>query len=175
MKKLLLLVTVAALFAACQNKPERYTTTSTNIDVIKKLVSDYEAGNWDAWTSNYSDSAKIYQNTWKKSATPKETSASLQGLLDNTSSYGFKHGEDEIFFEQTIDDKGETWVNFWGVWHGTLAANGQELEVPVHLTCHMIDGKIAEEYGFYNLSEVMAALEVIEATKMDIEMSAMEE
>jgi len=165
MKKLFLLGLTIVLLTACQNKPERFTTTSPNIDVIKKLVSDYEAGNWEAWAANYSDSAKIYHNTWKKGATPEETSDALKAILANTSSYGFDHGEDEIFFEQTIDDDGETWVNFWGDWHGTLAANSQEIEIPVHLTCRMVDGKIQSEYGFYDVSEFVLALQAIDAEK----------
>lgn len=165
MKKLFLLGLAIVLFTACQNKPERFTTTSSNIDEVKALVADYEAGNWASWASHYADSAKIYHNTWKESATPQETSDALKAILANTSSYGFDHGEDEIFFEQTIDDDGETWVNFWGDWHGTLAANGQEIEIPVHLTCRMVDGKIVSEYGFYNISEFVSALQAINAAK----------
>ncbi|WP_445957903.1 nuclear transport factor 2 family protein [Yeosuana sp.] len=165
MKKLFLLGLIIVLFSACQNKPERFTTTSPNIDVVKKLISDYEAGNWEAWATNYSDTAKIYHNTWKKSATPKETSEALKATLANTSSYSFDHGEDKIFFEQTIDDDGDTWVNFWGDWHGTVAANGQEIEIPVHLSCRMVDGKIANEYGFYDVSEFVLAMQAIDAAK----------
>lgn len=165
MKKLFLLGLTIVLLTACQNKPERFTTTSANIDVVKKLVSDYEAGNWEAWATKYADTAKIFHNTWKKGATPQETSDALKAILANTSKYGFDHGEEEIFFEQTIDDNGATWVNFWGDWHGTLAANGQELEIPVHLSCLMADGKITKEYGFYDVSEFVLALQAIEAAK----------
>jgi hypothetical protein len=165
MKKLFLLGLTLVLFTACQNKPERFTTTSANIDEVKALIADYEAGNWTSWATHYADSAKIYHNTWNKSATPQETSESLKAILANTSSYGFDHGEDEIFFEQTIDDDGETWVNFWGDWHGTLAENGQELEIPVHLSCKMANGKIANEYGFYDVSKFILAMQAIDASK----------
>ena len=165
MKKLFLLGFAAILFIACQNKPERFTTTSANIDVIKKLLNDYHAGDWDAWKSNYADTAKIFHNTWKTGASPDETIASLKSILANTSKYRFDEGEDEIFYEQTIDDDGKTWVNFWGNWRGTLAANGQELEIPVHLSCHMADGKIVNEYGFYDVSNFVLAIQAIETAK----------
>ena len=43
MKKLILLGLATVLFMACQEKgPERFTTTSPNIDVVKALVKDYE-------------------------------------------------------------------------------------------------------------------------------------
>ncbi len=165
MKKLILLGLTVVLFTACQKQEVRFTTTSTNIDVVKKSLSDYHAGDWDAWKTNYADTAKIYHNNWKTAATPEELSEGLKGILANTSKYHFDEGEDDIFYEQTIDDKGLTWVNFWGNWRGTLAANGQEIEIPVHLSCMMVDGKITTEYGFYNLAEINAALQGIEAAK----------
>jgi len=165
MKKLFLLGFAVILFTACQNKPERYTTTSSNIDEVKSLIADYESGNWDAWAAHYADTAKIFHNTWKTGSTPAETQEALNLILANTSSYGFEKGEDNIFYEQTIDDDGITWVNFWGNWKGTLAANGQEIEIPVHLSIHMENGKIVKEYGFYDVSQIQAAMQAIEAEK----------
>ncbi len=66
-----------------------------------------------------------------------------------------------------IDDDGETWVNFWGNWRGTVTTNGQELVIPVHLTLQFVEGKIVEEWGYYNLSEITAVLnEIATAAKM---------
>jgi hypothetical protein len=171
MKKLFLLGLTLALFTACQNGPERFTTTSSNIDEVKALLKDYHDGNWEAWATHYADTAKIFHNTWKTGATPSETSEALKDILSNTSKYHFDEGEDDIFYEQTIDDEGKTWVNFWGNWRGTLAANGQELEIPVHLSCLMVDGKIMREYGFYDISNFVLALQAIEATKAAAEES----
>lgn len=175
MKKLLLLGLAVIVFTACQNKPERYTTTSTNIDEIKALVADYESGNWDAWAAHYADTAKIFHNTWKTGSTPAETQEALKSILANTSSYGFDKGDENIFFEQTIDDDGKTWVNFWGNWRGTIAANSQEIEIPVHLSIHMENGKIVNEYGFYDVSQFQAAMQAIEAEKAAAEMMTSEE
>jgi len=177
MKKLFLLGLTLALFTACQNKPERYTTASSNIDEVKALLADYNAGNWDGWMSHYGDSAMTYHNTWDKGMTPQELADGLKGVLANASSYGFpekdSNGENNIFYEQTIDDDGLTWVNFWGDWRGTLAANGQELEIPVHLSIQMKDGKIHREYGFYDLSKYAEAMQAIEkANNMPVEEKA---
>ena len=173
MKKLLLIGLALALFAACQ-KPERFTTSSSNIDEVKALLADYSAGNWDGWMTHYTDSAKLFHNTWDKSVPPKEMAKALKGILANTSSYGFQekdsNGENDIFYEQTLSDDGNTWVNFWGDWRGTLAANGQKLEVPVHISFQMDGGKIVKEYAFYNLAEYAAAMQAIEkANNMPVE------
>ena len=179
MKKLFLVGLVAILFAACQEQPERYTTISANIDEVKALVADYNAGNWEGWLGHYADTAKLYHNTWNEAASPQELQEALKGILSNTSSYGFADknadGEDNVFYDQTISDEGNTWVNFWGGWKGTMSANGQEIEVPVHLTCKMVDGKIVEEYAFYDLSQFNAAMQAIAAENAATEETAADE
>ena len=166
LKNIILLGLTVILFTACQNKPERFTTSSTEIDEVKALIKDYHDGNWEAWKTHYADTAKIYHNTWKKTATLDETIVNLKGFIANTSSYGFGESEDNIFYEKIINDQGQTWVYFWGNWKGTLAANTMELEIPVHLALQMVDGKIVTEFGFYNIDEFTAALQEIEAAKM---------
>ena len=166
LKILILFGLTVILFTACQNKLERFTTSSPEIDEVKALLKDYHDGNWEAWKTHYADTAKIYHNTWKNGANTNETIVNFKAFIANTSSYGFDDGEDEIFYEMIIDDDEKKWVNFWGNWKGTLAANNQELEIPVHLSLLMVDGKIVTEYAFYNVAEFTAALQEIEATKM---------
>jgi hypothetical protein len=175
LQNLILLSLTVILFTACQNnKPERFTTTSPEIDVVKALVKDYHDGNWEAWLTHYADTAKIYHNTWKTAGTPKETIANLKVILANTSSYHFEEEDGNIFYEMVINDSDQKWVLFFGNWKGTLAANNKTIEIPVQLTLHMENGKIVTEYGFYNLSEFTAALQEIEAAKMVGEAAATE-
>lgn len=170
MKKLILLGLTVIFFIACQNKAtERYTTTSPEIDVVKTLIKDYQDGNWESWMTHYADTAKIYHNTWKNSVTPGENATFLKDILANMSSYHFDDVEDEIFYEMVIDNEENTIVHFWGNYKGTLAANNREIEFPVHLSLMFVDNKIAVEWGFYNLAEIMEALNEIEAAKMDDE------
>jgi len=163
MKKLMILGLILVIGLSCENKEPRFTTTSPEIDSVKAIIDDYENGNWDEWMTLYADTAKIYHNTWKTSATSKETQESFKEILANCSSYEFD--EEPIYYEMIIDDDGKKWVNFWGNWRGTLAANGQELEIPVHLSINFVDGIIVEEYGFYDVSNFVAALNEIAAAK----------
>ncbi|WP_332913834.1 hypothetical protein [Algoriphagus boritolerans] len=64
------------------------------------------------------------------------------------SSYSFDRENEAI--EMVLDDKGETWVNYWGVWKGTLAATGKTYETPIHLTSQFVDGKIVKSYGYWD-------------------------
>ncbi|NOQ91573.1 MAG: nuclear transport factor 2 family protein [Flavobacteriaceae bacterium] len=164
MKKLFLLVLAIALFSACQkNEPQRYYSSSPEIDTVKALISDYHDGDWESWEGHYADTAKIYQNTLI-GVSPRETMESLKSILANVSSYKFD--DKDLWYEMIIDDDKEKWVNFWGNWRGTVAANGQELIIPVHLTLQFVNGKIVEEYGYYNLAEITAVLSEIEASKI---------
>ncbi len=170
MKKLILLGLTVIFFIACQNKaPERYTTTSPEIDVVKTLIKDYHDGNWESWMTHYADTAKIYHNTWKNDITPGDHATFLKDVIANLSSYHFDDGGVGLIYEMVIDNEENTLVHFWGNWKGTLAANNREIEFPVHLAFMFVDNKIVAEGGFYNLAEIMEALNEIEAAKMDDE------
>ncbi len=123
MKKVILLaISVLMLLISCQNnQTERFKTASTEIDMLKKGLSDYENANWPEWSKQYADSAKIFQNTWLEGVSPEEVRNRHQELISNLSSYSFD--KKDITMEQIIDDRGRTWVNFWGIWKGTLKAN----------------------------------------------------
>lgn len=160
MKKILLLGLATVFFISCKNAEPRYFSSSPEIDVAKAHIKAYNEGDWATWTSHYADTAKISHNTLDKSS-PAEVLESLKGLLAGASSYGFT--DKDIFYEMVIDDKDEKWVNFWGTWEGTLAANNQKLIIPVHLTVQFINGKIAEEHAYYDLSEYMMVMQKIES------------
>ena len=165
MKKFVLLVLTFALFIACKTETVRYTQNSPEIDTYKKAHNDYESGNWDSLKSHYADTAKLYFNATDKN--PKTVDESIEQDKKDLlafSSYGIVDESTE--YEMVVTDDGETWVNFWGVWKGTLAANNQTLEIPVHLTAQFVNGKIVKEHGYWDNAPIVAALQEIEAAKM---------
>ena len=111
--------------------------------------------------ANFADTVKIYHNDWDNPASAAEVQERHINTLSNLSSYGFN--KDDMVFEQVLDDDGKTWVNFWGLWKGTLKANGKELSIPVHLTAEYVDGKVVREYGFWNLSEFVDEMQALQA------------
>ncbi|MCB0472632.1 MAG: nuclear transport factor 2 family protein [Flavobacteriaceae bacterium] len=160
MKKLIFILIGALVLTACQNAQQRYTQSSNEIDVLKAVINSYDDKDWDALVSQYADTAKVYFN----STTPIEIAkvpAFHQQDDANLAQRSFE--KDGLEYEMVIDDKGNTWVNFWGTWKGTLAANGKEIEIPVHLTAHYINGKIVREYGYWDNSPILLALQEIQA------------
>ena len=162
MKKLTLLALAALFVFACQEKqPVRFTTSSAEITSYKKGIEAYEKADWSSWSAMFADTAKLYHNNWDTPATVAQIQEGHVNTLSNLSSYGFD--KDEMVLEQTIDDDGKTWVNFWGHWKGTIEANGKEIHIPVHISAEFVDGKIVREYGFWNMSEFVDEMQALQA------------
>jgi hypothetical protein len=165
MKKLIILGLTLFLFTACQkNEPVRFTSTSPEIDVAKALVKDYQDGNWESWSTHYSDTAQAFHNTMVP-ATPKELQEALNGSVERLSDYGFS--DKDIFYEMIIDDKSDKWVYFWGTWEATVDESNKKLVVPVHLALQFVDNKIVREYGYYDYSQIMNAFNELDTAKME--------
>jgi hypothetical protein len=156
MKKLLLLVIVLVTVTSCQEK-QRYTQQSPEIETYKKVLKDYELANWESMATHYADTAKIHSNSTKKGQ--KTVAQVIEGnktSLASFSTYSFVAEESD--YEMVVTDKGETWVNFWGLWQGRLKSTNALFEVPVHLTARFIDGKIVTEHGYWDNTAITLAL-----------------
>lgn len=159
MKKLFLLALTILLFSACKQQETRYTQSSPEIDTFKSLINDYNTKSYESLVSKYADTAKTNFNRDKMASSEipnyhktNDVNYSSRGFLENGQTY-----------EMVIDDDGKTWVNFWGTWKCTLSANNKELSIPVHLTARFIDGKIVEDYGYWDPSEIILELQALEA------------
>lgn len=166
MKKLILIFIISFIAVSCNegNKEEekmRYTQDSEEINTLKAAISDYENGNWDAMKKHYADTAQIFQNT-TTGTNISEIVKTHQESVSDLDSYGFDAGENE--FEMVVTDDGNTWVNFWGDWKGTISGTGKEVTIPVHLTAQFENGKIVREHGYWDNAIMMMATEEMDST-----------
>ncbi|MDY7395098.1 nuclear transport factor 2 family protein [Aureibaculum sp. 2210JD6-5] len=162
MKKLILLGFAIILFTACGKPEQRYTQQSPEIETVKTLINNYNTKNYD--TSIYADTSQTFYNSnSKKGLSPDETIKYHKQNDENYSSRGFSDKDPE--YEMVVTDEGNTWVNCWLGWKGTLAGNDKEIEIPIHLTYQFIDGKIVREHGYWDPTEVVLNLQAIEAEK----------
>ncbi|WP_425237564.1 nuclear transport factor 2 family protein [Ulvibacterium sp.] len=161
MRKLFLFGLALTMLTACNTKPVRYTQNSPEIDVVKKHIANYNNKNYD--TGIYADSSKTFLNTKKNAMTPGEAMEYHKQTDANYSNRGFMAEDQE--YEMVVTDDGETWVNCWLDWKGTLAGTGQEIEIPVHLTYRFVEGKVVRELGYWDPTEIVLALQKIEAQK----------
>ena len=148
MRKLILLGVIATFLFACEGKP-RYTQQSAEIDIVKSIVDNYVNGEWDAYQAHYAEGAQLFFNaTEDNPATIQQIIAQQKMEVEPLSSYSFDRENEAV--EMITDDEGEVWVNYWGLWKGTMAATGKTYETPIHLTSQFIDGKIVKTFGYWN-------------------------
>lgn len=165
MKNATLIYLAAVLFFACEGK-QRYTQQSAEIEAIKSILSNYESGDFEAYLPFYAEGAQIFFNTTEDyPATIQEIIAQQKMELEAFSSYSFDREKD--YLEMVTDDKGETWVNFWGIWQGTMAANGKTFETPIHMTAQFVDGKIVKSHGYWDNAPVRIALMELQAAALE--------
>ncbi|MEM9647361.1 MAG: nuclear transport factor 2 family protein [Bacteroidota bacterium] len=158
MKKLFFSCIALALLIACNQGPVRYTQNSPEIDMVKTLIANYDGKNYD--TSMYADSSQTQYNS-SKIMTAAETMDYHKQSDVNYSNRAFVAEDQE--YEMVLTDDGETWVNCWLEWQGTLAANGKEFKIPIHLTYRFAAGKIVREYGYWDPTEIVLTLQQIAA------------
>lgn len=164
MKKLPILGLILVFILACNTESQRYYSESAEIESVKKVIEAYEKQDWDTWKTHFADTAKVFHN--KNTGIPyQESMKRHQDMISNFSSYSFS--DEKTVLEMVIDKNGNKWVNYWSVWSGKLKANGEQLEIPVHLTSQYLDGKIVKEYGYYDTSAITAAFIEIEAAEME--------
>jgi len=152
MKNLLLLGLVTMLSLSSCNQKQRYTQQSAEIDTYKKVMEDYKTQNWKDYPLHYADSAKIANNVVKEKA--QTVSQAIEKSKADAKLFTWK--VDDIDYEMVVTDNGETWVNYWGVWNGTLKSTGKVYVIPFHNTAQFIDGKIVREDGYWDNSEIVA-------------------
>jgi len=145
---------------AC-NQKQRYTQQSPEIDTYKKVIKAYENQNWDEFATHYADTAMIYNNrTKEKGQTLTEFIASNKEDAAMFSSWSYS--DEGMDYEMVTTDKGETWVNFWGTWQGTTKAGEKTYDIPSHMTVQFADGKIVQEHGYWDISELLTNPENVE-------------
>lgn len=153
------------LISAC-NQTQRYTQTSPEIETVKTLIHDYDTKNYDALISHFADTAQVFFNSPNSILAP--TLRSFHEMDDaNFSARGFLTEGQE--YEMVNSDDGKTWVNFWGMWQGTLAANNKVVTLPVHLTIQFENGIAVREYGYWDNAPIVLAIQEIEATSNNVQ------
>ena len=150
MKKLFLLGFAIILFTACKQEV-RYTQNSPEIDTYKKVMEDYRTQNWEDYPKHYADTAKIANNVTKDKA------QTVAKAIEKSKADAklFTWTVEDTDYEMVVTDKGETWVNYWGIWKGTSKSTNKIYTIPFHNTARFINGKIVQEDGYWDNSEIV--------------------
>lgn len=157
MRNLLILATCCLMFNCNQDK--RYTQQSSEIETVKQHISNYNAMNYDL--SFMADNSYSFFNTKTDSLSKTDLIAFHKANDANYTSRGFLEEDQE--FEMVTTDSGDTWVNAWLDWSGTLKGSDKEIIMPIHLTYKFEDGKITRELGYWDPSKLRDEMEALAA------------
>lgn len=150
----LIVLGLGLIMASCMAPVQKqYFTESSDIDLGKKVVEAYLAGDWEAYPELYSDTARIWINenwTTKEGFTVQQYVEDMKNGLETVSSYNF----DPQVWESVINADGEHWVHFWGVWQGHSEATNKDYETVVHATMLVVDNKIVLQGDIFNDTEI---------------------
>ena len=166
MKQLFLLGLSLILFASCQEQQTRYTQQSPEIDTVKQHIANYNAMDYSDM-SHMADTSKSYLNSKKNFLSKSDLMQYHKANDSNYASRGFLKEDQE--FEMVVTDDGETWVNCWLDWRGTMKESGKVIDIPVHLTYRFVDGKIVREVGMWDPTEVVLDLQATAMAKQEME------
>jgi hypothetical protein len=143
---------------AC-NQKKQYTESAPEIDTYKKVIADYENGDWNDFAAHYADSAKILNHVTEKDA---QTIAQLVAMNkeDAKGFKGWKYANKKYLM--LTKDNGETWVYFNGLWQGTLIPNNKLYEIPAQINVQFVNGKIVREEGYWDVSNIMLDMQKLQ-------------
>lgn len=151
MKNLFILGLAIVLSLSACKQEKRYTQQSPEIDSYKKLMEAYKTKNWTDYPTYYADTAKIANNVVEEKA--KTVAQAIEKSKEDAKLFDYKVEDKD--YEMVVTDKGETWVNYWGIWTGTLKSTGKVYVIPFHNTAQFIEGKIVQEDGYWDNSEIV--------------------
>jgi hypothetical protein len=165
MKRYLILFSAFVLIGmySCQTKQssKQYFEASPEIDVVNKVTEAFLNQDWETYRTYYSDTAKIWENTWYLTDQYMSIDKSIEGMRALTSSFIYQSFE-ETTLEMIITNKGEKWVYFWGNWTGKFTDDGEEIVIPIHHAMLFVDGKIVSELNFFDSHPIYLAQMALE-------------
>ncbi|TDN86377.1 SnoaL-like polyketide cyclase [Salegentibacter sp. 24] len=161
MKNLVSFALATIIFIAFNPQEKRYTQQSAEIDTYKKVLEAYEERDWESMALHYADTAKIMNNVEEKHA--QNLSQFLAQTKEDAIQFSnWKFVDTESEYEMVVTDKGETWVNFWGLWQGTFKANNKVYKIPTHITAEFVNGKIVREAGYWDVSKILLDIQQLQ-------------
>lgn len=169
MKNLVFILCTGLIITSCLTPAEKQgITESADIDLGKKVMAAYLAGDWDSYPGLYADTAKIWSNkNWTKDEgfTVQQYVDDRKSGLESVSSYKVE----AEYWQSLLDDEGDVWVSFWGVWVGHSDATNKDYEIPLHIVMQVVDNKIIQQIEFYNETEITVDMMALAQEKEAVE------
>lgn len=166
MKKFIFACFLVSTIIACSPKTETTSTfaapkdlnsynldSSANIDLVKKMITAFEAGDSTTYRSCYADTAKFHDNGMDMTLDQNVSNFSFF----NASGVTFKVVQVDPIWEIVNKEVAQNGVTNYVISFQTMVFKKGEKEVKVimNVVNGMKDGKIVEEWGLYDTKPLM--------------------
>ena len=148
MKKIILIILVSFMFAACEQ------TTSENAGVIQR-TEDLSAKVLDLAKEYQNNSYELSRELYSDTVQTRFNSTAIDGLSDLIDGWKQQHvvfsdiKMSNPYVHTNYFSNGGIWSNFWFTWSATSNATGNQLEIRAHFDYKWEDGKIVVSQGFF--------------------------
>ena len=152
MKKIILIILVSFMFAACEQ------TTSENAGVIQR-TDDLSAKVLDLAKEYQNNSYELSRELYSDTVQTRFNSTSIDGLSDLVDGWKQQHNVfsdikmSNPYVHTNYFSNGGIWSNFWFTWSATSNVTGNQLEIRAHFDYKWEDGKIVISQGFFAVEE----------------------
>ena len=167
MKKYILIF-ISILTVGCTSTGVQVTFDDEKSNLIRSHFQNYLANDMDGLKSLWSSDLKVYPNS-----TEPVSMDELVGMLEAqhatfspiTMTFGGDDSDANAFVEttnypDTPVSEASTWSQAWFTWNATSKMTGEMISLPGHISFKWgDDGKISEEYHFYDTTAMVAAIQ----------------
>ena len=166
MKKFILACLVVITIIACSPKTETASTfaapadlnsynldSSANIDIVKKMMTAFEAGDSVTYRSCYADTVKFHDNQLEMTLDQNVANFSFF----RTNGLTFKVLSIEPIWESVNKDASPNGITNYVLSYLTIVykKGDKEVKVATNMVTGMKDGKIVEEWDIYDTKPMM--------------------
>jgi len=168
------IIFISIFLVGCTSTGVGVTFDDEKSNLIRSHFQNYLANDMDGLKSLWSSDLKVYPNS-----TEAVTLDELVGMLEAqhatfspiTMTFGDGDSEANAFIEttnypDTSVSEASTWTQSWFTWNATSKLTGETISTPGHISFKWgDDGKISEEYHFYDTTAMVAAIEAAAAAQ----------
>jgi hypothetical protein len=133
-----------------------FATSGEDVDVLKKYLESYVAGDWEALRSCFTDSVYFAHNIWLDSKVPK---ISADAIVENHKRAREEDWENinispDPIYEVVTTENGEKFGHIWFNLSVTSKKTGKQVIFPVFCSYWFQGNKLSTEWALYNTKDL---------------------
>jgi hypothetical protein len=133
-----------------------FATSGEDVDVLKRYLESYVAGDWEALRSCFTDSVYFAHNIWLDAKVPKISADAIVDIHKRAREENWENisiAPDPIY-EVVTTDTGEKFGHIWCNLSVTSKITGKQIVVPIFGSYWFQGDKLSTDWAFYNTKDL---------------------